>query len=140
MKSRKRRDVLKTASALLVGGAAVRPAAAAATDAPRTPFTVGATHIPIAGSSDMFPVRRIYCIGRNYAAHPREMGPDPTRESPFFLQKPTDASWKATSMACPTSASGSFEATNLVRTSRMIDSAVARFGTRPREPRRPPAA
>lgn len=39
----------------------------------------------------MFPVRRIYCIGRNYAAHAREMGSDPTREPPFFFQKPTDA-------------------------------------------------
>jgi fumarylpyruvate hydrolase len=36
-------------------------------------------------------VRRIYCIGRNYAAHAREMGSDPTREPPFFFQKPTDA-------------------------------------------------
>jgi 2-keto-4-pentenoate hydratase/2-oxohepta-3-ene-1,7-dioic acid hydratase in catechol pathway len=39
----------------------------------------------------MFQVRRIYCIGRNYAAHAREMGSDPTREPPFFFQKPTDA-------------------------------------------------
>jgi fumarylpyruvate hydrolase len=39
----------------------------------------------------MFPMRRIYCIGRNYAAHAREMGSDPTREPPFFFQKPTDA-------------------------------------------------
>ncbi|NDB69092.1 MAG: FAA hydrolase family protein, partial [Methylocystaceae bacterium] len=36
-------------------------------------------------------VRRIYCIGRNYAAHAREMGSDPSREPPFFFQKPTDA-------------------------------------------------
>ena len=36
-------------------------------------------------------MRRIYCIGRNYAAHAREMGSDPTREPPFFFQKPTDA-------------------------------------------------
>jgi len=48
-------------------------------------------YIPIVGSEDMFPVRRIYCIGRNYAAHAREMGSDPTREPPFFFQKPTDA-------------------------------------------------
>ena len=39
----------------------------------------------------MFQVRRIYCIGRNYAAHAREMGSDPNREPPFFFQKPTDA-------------------------------------------------
>ena len=47
--------------------------------------------IPIAGSSDDFPVRRIYCVGRNYAAHAREMGSDPTREPPFFFCKPGDA-------------------------------------------------
>jgi fumarylpyruvate hydrolase len=38
-----------------------------------------------------FPVRRIYCVGRNYAAHAREMGHDPTREEPFFFMKPADA-------------------------------------------------
>lgn len=48
------------------------------------------TSIPIAGSDMRFPVRRIYCIGRNYAAHAREMGSDPNREPPFFFQKPTD--------------------------------------------------
>jgi 2-keto-4-pentenoate hydratase/2-oxohepta-3-ene-1,7-dioic acid hydratase in catechol pathway len=57
----------------------------------KTPFQVSATYIPIAGSDEMFPVRRIYCIGRNYAAHALEMGSDPTREPPFFFQKPTDA-------------------------------------------------
>ena len=57
----------------------------------KTPFAVAATHIPIVGSDEVFPVRRIYCIGRNYAAHAREMGSDPTREPPFFFQKPTDA-------------------------------------------------
>ena len=54
-------------------------------------FSVPQTTIPIVGSSEVFPVRRIYCIGRNYAAHAREMGSDPTREPPFFFQKPTDA-------------------------------------------------
>lgn len=38
-----------------------------------------------------FPVRRIYCVGRNYAAHAREMGADPSREAPFFFCKPADA-------------------------------------------------
>ena len=57
----------------------------------KTPFDVGQVLIPIAGSDQEFPVRRIYCIGRNYAAHAREMGSDPTREPPFFFQKPTDA-------------------------------------------------
>ena len=46
---------------------------------------------PIADSKDLFSVRRIYCIGRNYAVHSREMGSDPIREPPFFFQKPTDA-------------------------------------------------
>lgn len=58
---------------------------------PPTPFAVADTYIPIAGSDQAFPVRRIYCIGRNYAAHAIEMGSDPTRELPFFFQKPTDA-------------------------------------------------
>ena len=57
----------------------------------KTPFAVPITFIPIVGSDEIFPVRRIYCIGRNYAAHAREMGSDPTREPPFFFQKPTDA-------------------------------------------------
>jgi fumarylpyruvate hydrolase len=57
----------------------------------RTPFAVGMTTIPVVGSDEVFPVRRIYCIGRNYAAHAREMGSDPNREPPFFFQKPTDA-------------------------------------------------
>ncbi|MGH1588976.1 fumarylacetoacetate hydrolase family protein [Methylobacterium phyllosphaerae] len=47
--------------------------------------------LPINGSSDLFPVRRVYCVGRNYAAHAREMGADPDREPPFFFMKPADA-------------------------------------------------
>ncbi len=47
--------------------------------------------VPVAGSQDMFPVHRIYCVGRNYAAHAREMGSDPDREPPFFFCKPADA-------------------------------------------------
>ena len=47
--------------------------------------------LPVAGSDDTYPVRRIWCVGRNYAAHAREMGSDPDREPPFFFQKPTDA-------------------------------------------------
>ena len=45
----------------------------------------------ISGSAERFPVRRIYCVGRNYAAHVREMGGDPAREAPFFFSKPADA-------------------------------------------------
>jgi len=48
------------------------------------------TTIPVQGG-DPFPVRRIYCVGRNYAAHAREMGHDPDREPPFFFTKPADA-------------------------------------------------
>jgi fumarylpyruvate hydrolase len=46
--------------------------------------------LPIRGSEDRFPVRRIYCVGRNYAAHAVEMGHDPDREPPFFFQKNPD--------------------------------------------------
>jgi fumarylpyruvate hydrolase len=48
------------------------------------------TALPIRGSEDRFPVRRIYCVGRNYAAHAVEMGHDPDREPPFFFQKNPD--------------------------------------------------
>ncbi|MFC3168359.1 fumarylacetoacetate hydrolase family protein [Paracoccus fontiphilus] len=47
--------------------------------------------LPIAGEDRRFPVRRIYCVGRNYADHAREMGHDPDREPPFFFSKPADA-------------------------------------------------
>jgi fumarylpyruvate hydrolase len=47
--------------------------------------------IPIVGSDSLFPVRRVYCVGRNYAAHAREMGFDPDREPPFFFCKPDNA-------------------------------------------------
>jgi fumarylpyruvate hydrolase len=47
--------------------------------------------LPVAGTSDLFPVRRVYCVGRNYAGHAREMGFDPDREPPFFFCKPNDA-------------------------------------------------
>ncbi len=46
--------------------------------------------VPIKGSDKRFPVRRVYCIGRNYAAHAIEMGHDPNREPPFFFQKNPD--------------------------------------------------
>lgn len=46
--------------------------------------------LPIVGTDSQFPVRRIYCVGRNYAAHAREMGFDPDREPPFFFCKPND--------------------------------------------------
>jgi len=59
-----------------------------------TSFAISPPPIPslaIAGSSDQFPLRRVFCVGRNYAAHAREMGSDPDREPPFFFTKPADA-------------------------------------------------
>ena len=47
--------------------------------------------VAVAGSGDRFPIRRVFCVGRNYAAHAREMGKDPDREPPFFFTKPADA-------------------------------------------------
>lgn len=47
--------------------------------------------VAVAGTSARFPVRRVFCVGRNYAAHAREMGADPDREAPFFFMKPADA-------------------------------------------------
>ena len=86
-----RRAALQSAAAIGVGALAGCATGATAQGGPKTPFSVADTYIPVAGSDLQFPVRRIYCIGRNYAAHAREMGSDPTREPPFFFQKPTDA-------------------------------------------------
>ena len=47
--------------------------------------------VEIVGTGERFPVHRIYCVGRNYAKHAREMGMDPDREPPFFFSKPADA-------------------------------------------------
>ena len=79
--------VAATGASTLAGCAAP----GAASPAARTPFAVPATYIPVVGSDEMYPVRRIYCIGRNYRAHAIEMGSNPDREPPFFFQKPTDA-------------------------------------------------
>ncbi|MGO4841006.1 fumarylacetoacetate hydrolase family protein, partial [Rhizobiaceae sp. 2RAB30] len=59
-----------------------------------TEFVVAPPPVPsvaVAGSAERFPVRRIFCVGRNYAAHARELGNDPDREPPFFFGKPADA-------------------------------------------------
>jgi fumarylpyruvate hydrolase len=85
---RNRRRLFQAAAGLTLAGVAAR---AEAQTAAKTPFAVSTTFIPIVGRDQVFPVRRIYCIGRNYAAHSREMGSDPNREPPFFFQKPTDA-------------------------------------------------
>jgi 2-keto-4-pentenoate hydratase/2-oxohepta-3-ene-1,7-dioic acid hydratase in catechol pathway len=86
-----RRRWLTTGAALTTGAVVGCATPVTASNAVKTPFVVPGTTIPIVGSDQVFPVRRIYCIGRNYAAHAREMGSDPTREPPFFFQKPTDA-------------------------------------------------
>ena len=88
-----RRSVLSTS---VIGGLAALSGcasggAASSGGSGKAVFAVAQPMLPIVGSSEMFPVRRIYCIGRNYAAHAREMGSDPTREPPFFFQKPSDA-------------------------------------------------
>lgn len=49
------------------------------------------TTVEVAGSAEVWPVRRVFCLGRNYAEHVREMGGDPDREPPFFFNKPSDA-------------------------------------------------
>jgi len=47
--------------------------------------------VAVQGTQDRFPIRRVYCVGRNYAAHAREMGNNPDKEPPFFFAKPADA-------------------------------------------------
>ena len=92
-----RRRLLGAGAALVTAGPGLVAAnAALAQNAPAAAgkqpvFDVPATTIPIVSSDKVFPVRRIYCIGRNYPEHAREMGSDPTREPPFFFQKPADA-------------------------------------------------
>jgi fumarylpyruvate hydrolase len=51
--------------------------------------------LAVAGTAARFPLRRIFCVGRNYAEHAREMGHDPDREPPFFFTKPADAAYDA---------------------------------------------
>ncbi len=85
-----RRSILAS-GALALAGAATHSVSAQAQSAPKPLFPIQAITIPIMGENEVFPVRRIYCIGRNYAAHAIERGSDPTREPPFFFQKPTDA-------------------------------------------------
>lgn len=86
-----RRNFFQSSALVTTGALAGCALPGVAQQQAKTPFSVPDTYIPIVGSDERFPVRRIYCIGRNYAAHAREMGSDPTREPPFFFQKPTDA-------------------------------------------------
>jgi fumarylpyruvate hydrolase len=53
-------------------------------------FALSYPTLAIAGSTERFPVRRIYCVGQNYAAHAREMGNDPEREAPVWFMKVSD--------------------------------------------------
>jgi fumarylpyruvate hydrolase len=65
-------------------------------------YAVPAPIVPtlsIANRDERFPVNRIFCVGRNYAAHAREMGKDPDREPPFFFMKPSNAVVDATESA-----------------------------------------
>lgn len=54
-------------------------------------FELSQPSVAIEGRPERFPVHRIYCVGRNYAEHAREMGHNPDREPPFFFMKPADA-------------------------------------------------
>ena len=53
--------------------------------------------LEVAGHVEVFPVNRVFCVGRNYAAHAREMGKDPDRDPPFFFMKPANAVVQAAS-------------------------------------------
>lgn len=86
-----RRNFFQGSAAIAASGLAGCASTAPVAAAGQPLFEVPRVALPIVGSAQVFPVRRIYCIGRNYAAHSREMGSDPNREPPFFFQKPTDA-------------------------------------------------
>ena len=86
-----RRSLFETTATLGLGALAGCALPGVAQNTVKTPFTVPETYVPVAGSDMQFPVRRVYCIGRNYRAHSIEMGSNPDREPPFFFQKPTDA-------------------------------------------------
>jgi 2-keto-4-pentenoate hydratase/2-oxohepta-3-ene-1,7-dioic acid hydratase in catechol pathway len=82
-----RRDLLK-AGAVAAAGMAMSPLSAEAADTGLV-FPIASVTLPVVGSSQRFPVRRIYCVGRNYLAHIRELGND-EREAPFFFAKQRD--------------------------------------------------
>ncbi|MEJ6024137.1 fumarylacetoacetate hydrolase family protein [Ramlibacter sp. PS4R-6] len=86
-----RRKFVNVAAAAAAGAGLAACATGTTQSGARSPFAVKTSTIPIVGSDEVFPVRRIYCIGRNYRAHSIEMGSNPDREPPFFFQKPTDA-------------------------------------------------
>jgi fumarylpyruvate hydrolase len=82
-----RRGILGAGALLALAGTA----RAAEIESADLLFSLPVTTVPIVGSSQRCPVRRIYCIGRNYPQHAIEMGSDPRKEPPFFFEKPTDA-------------------------------------------------
>lgn len=59
----------------------------------KTVFDLPAVTLPVKGRDVRFPVGRVFCVGRNYAEHAKEMGADPSREAPFFFGKPAAAVW-----------------------------------------------
>ncbi|MBL8834242.1 MAG: fumarylacetoacetate hydrolase family protein [Rhodospirillales bacterium] len=82
-----RRTFISASAAATVGLATAPAAGQTPAQSARPVFDVPPTHVAVAGSGDVFPVRRIYCVGRNFA----EAGVATGREPPFFFQKPTDA-------------------------------------------------
>ena len=56
--------------------------------------------LSVAGTEDVFPVHRIYCVGQNYSEHMYEMGSNPQRDAPFFFSKPADAVFHQNSQIC----------------------------------------
>jgi fumarylpyruvate hydrolase len=82
-----RRDFLKVGGAAAIG-AAIAPVAAQAAEANLT-FPMQLVTLPVVGTAQRYPVRRIYCVGRNYLEHIRELGND-EREAPFFFAKHHD--------------------------------------------------
>jgi fumarylpyruvate hydrolase len=92
MAKKSKKTLKKTAKKKSKQKAARRPIKKSAKAAgPKLAVSVPGVFVPVAGSGEQFQVRRVYCIGRNYAAHAREMGSDPDREPPFFFLKPADA-------------------------------------------------
>jgi len=65
-------------------------------------FNLNYPSLSIRGTSDCFPIHRIYCVGQNYAAHTVEMGGDPKRDKPFFFSKPADAACQQQQLPWPT--------------------------------------
>jgi fumarylpyruvate hydrolase len=86
-----RRKLIQSGAAVAGAAALSGAASTASAQSGEVLFAHEGSFIPVLGTNQRFQVRRIYCVGRNYAAHSREMGSDPNREPPFFFQKPTDA-------------------------------------------------